>query len=80
MMENLTYDILRNSLISFLRNKNLANFDALLKAQEEDLALRKLSISGKLEWNLFRVTLELTSKNEIHRDRPVSPTDYCLPA
>ena len=70
------YETLKVSFLSCLQKKKVATFDELLADVEKDLEKRKQKIEGKLQWNLFWVTLDLESKKEIIKDRSSSPIKY----
>ena len=72
------YETLKVSFLSCLQKKKIATFDELLAAVENDLEKRKQKIEGKLQWNLFWVTLDLESKKEITKDRSSSPIKYSM--
>ena len=72
------YETLKVSFLSCLQKKKVATFDELLAGVEKDLKKRKQKIEGKLQWNLFWVTLDLESKKEIIKDRSTSPIKYSM--
>jgi hypothetical protein len=72
------YDTLSTSFLSCLTKIKTASFDQLQEAVEQDLKKRKVTVEGKLGWNLFWVTLDLESKHVIKRDKKVSPQLYTL--
>ena len=77
-MDRAKYEALRTSFLSSLKAMKTANFQELLLAVEKDLTKRKVKVEGKLEWNLFWVTLDLEAKKEVYRDKRVSPMKYSL--
>ncbi len=78
-MELAKYDTLKTSLFACLKTKKVANFQELVADVDIDLLSRKIKFQGKLEWNLFWVMLDLESKQELYRDKNVSPMQYSLP-
>jgi hypothetical protein len=70
------YDTLSVSFLTCLKKLKKAPFQQLLEAVEQDLKKKHTSVEGKLEWNLFWVTLDLKSKQVIERDKKVSPQMY----
>jgi hypothetical protein len=77
-MDKAKYEALKTSFLTCLKQKKVAPFQELLKEVEKDLKKRKVKIEGKLEWNLFWVTLDLVSKKAIKKDRTSSPIKYSL--
>ena len=77
-MDKDKYDTLKVSFLSCLQGLKVATFDELLVAVETDLQIRKQKIEGKLQWNLFCVTLDLEAKKEIYKDRSSSPIKYSM--
>ncbi len=77
-MDKAKYDALKASFLACLKTKKVASFHELLVDVEADLKQRKTDITGKLEWNLFWVTLDLESKKELNKDRTTSPIKYSL--
>lgn len=72
-MEKSKYDTLRGSFLACLRKRQQVPFQELLDAVDTDLKQTGRNISGKPEWNLFWVTLDLEAKGEIVRNKAVSP-------
>ena len=77
-MDRTKYEALKSSFLACLKRKKVAPFDELLSDVEKDLKKRKVTIEGKLEWNLFWVTLDLEAKKQIFKDRSSSPIKYSL--
>jgi len=77
-MGRLKYDTLKDSFLTCLKKRKQGSFAALLEEVEKDLNKRKKKIEGKLEWNLFWVTLDLEARKEICKDRGLSPMSYSL--
>ena len=77
-MQRSKYDIFQTSLLACLKTKQPLSFTELLSAVEQDLKKKKLTVQGKLEWNLFWVTMDLVAKKKINTDRAVSPILYTL--
>jgi len=77
-MGRLKYDTLKDSFLTCLKKRKKGSFAALLEEVEKDLNRRKKKIEGKLEWNLFWVTLDLEARKEICKDRRLSPMSYSL--
>ena len=78
-MDRSKYEALSASFLVCLKKRKSAPFHELLADVENDLAKRKITVEGKLEWNLFWVTLDLESRRELKKDRSVSPIRYSLP-
>lgn len=77
-MDKTKYDTLRASFLACLKKQQNAPFDALLAAVDTNLKQTGRSIDGKLEWNLFWVSLDLEANGEIVRNKSVSPMRYTL--
>jgi hypothetical protein len=77
-MDKQKYDALRISFLACLKKKKVAPFEELVLAVKKDLEKKKITIVGKLEWNLFSVTLDLVAKKEIIKDRTNSPIQYSI--
>jgi DNA-directed RNA polymerase alpha subunit len=77
-MDKIKYETLSASFLSCLKKKKVATFDELLAELETDLKKRSQTIEGKLQWNLFWVTLDLESKKQIIKDRSTSPIKYSI--
>ena len=77
-MDKIKYEALKTSFLYCLKIKKVAPFQELLSDVETDLKKRKVKMEGKLEWNLFWVTLDLEAKKELHKDRTSSPIKYSL--
>ncbi|WP_303310916.1 hypothetical protein [Hymenobacter sp. BT730] len=77
-MNRLKYDALKSTLLTCLANKQAVPFQEILSDVENDLRKRDVKIEGKLEWNLFWVSLDLESKKELYKDRSVSPIKYSI--
>ncbi len=75
-MDKTKYENLRFSFLACLKKRKIASFQELLSDVEMDLLKRKILIEGKLEWNLFWVTLDLEAKKELNKDRTSSPIQY----
>lgn len=78
-MDKDKYEALKASFIHCLKTKITAPFQELLSDVMEDLEKRKIRIEGKIEWNLFWVSLDMEAKKQILRDKSVSPMMYSLP-
>lgn len=77
-MDKDKYDVLSVSFLSCLQAHEGFSFDQLAAEVEKNLAATSQKITGKLEWNLFWVTLDLEAKEIIRRDKKVSPMRYYL--
>jgi hypothetical protein len=77
-MDKIKYEVLRTSFLACLKTKKVAPFQELLSGVEKDLKKRKVKIEGKLEWNLFWVTLDLVAKKELCKNKTLSPITYTL--
>jgi len=77
-MDKIKYEVLKTSFLDCLKTKKVAAFQELLSDVENDLKKRKVKVEGKLEWNLFWVTLDLKAKKELYKDRTLSPITYSL--
>ena len=77
-MDKVKYEALKTSFLACLKKKKVAPFQELLLDVENDLKKRKVKVEGKLEWNLFWVTLDLEAKKELYKDRTLSPIKYSL--
>ena len=78
-MDKEKYDILQSSLLACLKVQQPLSFEVLLNEVEQVLKKKKLKVQGKLEWNLFWVTLDLVARKKIIKDSTVSPMLYNLP-
>ena len=77
-MDKQKYEALKTSFLACLKTKKVAPFQELLSDVEKDLKKRKVKVEGKLEWNLFWVTLDLEAKKQLYKDRTLSPIKYSL--
>ncbi len=77
-MDKVKYEALKTSFLACLKKKKVAPFQELLLDVENDLKKRKVKVEGKLEWNLFWVTLDLEAKKQLYKDRTLSPIKYSL--
>jgi hypothetical protein len=77
-MDKIKYEALKTSFLTCLKRKKIAPFQELLSDVEKDLKKRKIKIEGKLEWNLFWVTLDLVAKKELFKNKTLSPVTYTL--
>jgi hypothetical protein len=77
-MDRKKYNALRELLLYNLQTKGNASFKEMLAGTENQLKQRKIKLEGKLEWNLFWVSLDLEARKEINRDKSVSPHQYRL--
>jgi len=77
-MDKIKYNILKASLLDCLKIKQPLSFTELLHEVAQDLVKKNLKVQGKLEWNLFWVTLDLVTKKKVVNDRTVSPILYTL--
>jgi hypothetical protein len=78
-MDITKYEILKTSFLACLKEKKTGSFAELSEAVESYMKKKKLKIEGNLSWNLFSVTLDLEARNEIKRDKKVSPMLYFFP-
>src|SRR3982750_2605219 len=77
-MDKIKYQALKTSFLDCLKKRKVGPFQELLYDVEKDLKERKVKVEGKLEWNLFWVTLDLEAKKEVFKDRNLSPIQYSL--
>ena len=77
-MDKDKYDVLKQSFTYCLKVQKAASFDDLQSAVAVDLATKKAAIKGVLQWNLFWVTLDMEARQELKRDKTVSPHIYSL--
>ncbi len=77
-MDKIKYEALKTLFLACLKKRKVAPFQELLLDVENDLKKRKVKVEGKLEWNLFWVTLDLEAKKELYKDRTLSPIKYSL--
>ena len=77
-MDKIKYEALKSSFLACLKRKQVAPFQELLADVEKDLKKRNVKVEGKLEWNLFWVTLDLEAKKDIFKDRTSSPIKYSI--
>ena len=78
-MDKVKYEALKTSFLACLKTKKVAPFQELLSDVEKDLEKRKVKIEGKLEWNLFWVTLNLVATKQLVKNKTLSPITYTLP-
>jgi hypothetical protein len=72
------YEALKNSFIACLKAKKGAQFKELLSDVTDDLKKENIKIDGVIEWNLFWVTLDMEARNDLKKDKTVSPYKYSL--
>jgi hypothetical protein len=77
-MERGKYEVLKTSFLDCLKAKRTAPFKELVFDVTADLDRRKIKIDGVIEWNLFWVMLDMESRNELKRDKTLSPQQYSL--
>ncbi len=77
-MDAQKYEVLKISFLSCLQIRKVAPFQVLLADVEQDLNKKKIKVGGKLEWNLFWVTLDLEANKAIRKDRSSSPIMYTI--
>jgi hypothetical protein len=78
-MERIKYDTLKDSFLNCLQKRKQGSFKDLLYEVEKDLKKQKKKVEGKLEWNLFWVTMDLEARKKICKDRSLSPMVYSAP-
>lgn len=61
------YDLLKNSLINFLRSNGESTHKEIFQAVTIDLKKNKIKFAGSLEWHLEWVKLDLEARKEIKR-------------
>ena len=76
-MDKNKYDALKSAFIECLENKK-ASFDELLPCVKTAIASKKTEIKGVVQWNLFWVTLDMEARQELKKDKTVSPYIYSL--
>ncbi|MDB4921437.1 hypothetical protein [Mucilaginibacter sp.] len=77
-MDKNKYYALKSSFVECLKTKKTAPFKDLLSAVTADLENKKTAIKGVIEWNLFWVTLDMEARQELKKDKSVSPYMYSL--
>jgi len=77
-MDKNKYDALKSAFIECLEAKKAATFDELLTCVKGGLESKKTEIKGVLQWNLFWVSLDLEARQELKKDKTVSPYVYSL--
>ncbi len=77
-MDKNKYDALKAAFIECLKAKKAAPFDELLLCVKADLEGKKTEIKGVLQWNLFWVSLDLEARQELKKDKKVSPYIYSI--
>jgi hypothetical protein len=77
-MDRDKYDVLKTTFIDCLKEKQAAPFDELLMCVKAALITQKTEIKGVLQWNLFWVSLDLEARQELKKDKTVSPYIYSL--
>ncbi|HMC87005.1 MAG TPA: hypothetical protein VKI61_15870 [Chitinophagaceae bacterium] len=77
-MDRTKYGLLKDSFLACLKLRKHSSFKELSDDVEKDLRKRRKKIQGKLEWNLFWVTLDLEARKEICRDKTKSPFVYSI--
>ncbi|MEO6978184.1 MAG: hypothetical protein ABI113_07370 [Mucilaginibacter sp.] len=77
-MDKNKYDILKSAFIECLKAKKPAPFDELLLCVKAGLESKKIEIKGVLQWNLFWVSLDLEARQELKKDKTVSPYIYSI--
>lgn len=77
-MERGKYEVLKTSFLHCLKAKRRAPFKELAFDVAADLDSKNIKIQGVIEWNLFWVTLDMESRNELKRDKTTSPQQYSL--
>ena len=77
-MDKNKYDVLKSTFVECLKAKKSAPFDELLLCVKASLESKKTEIKGVLQWNLFWVSLDLEARQELKKDKKVSPYVYSL--
>ena len=77
-MDRAKYDLLQTALLECLKTGQPATWIELLPAVEQSLKKKKHTVQGKLEWNLFWVTLDLVAKHKINKNKSVTPVQYTI--
>ena len=77
-MDKIKYDALKSAFIECIKAKKAAPFDELLLCVKASLEGKKIEIKGVLQWNLFWVSLDLEARQELKKDKKVSPYIYSL--
>ncbi len=61
------YDVLKKSLLNFLKTHGESTYTEILQAVTEDFRRNKTKFSGSVEWHLEWVKLDLEARKEIKR-------------
>ncbi|HTD98955.1 MAG TPA: hypothetical protein VK668_06690 [Mucilaginibacter sp.] len=77
-MDKNKYEALKTSFISSLKVRKAAPFEELLTDVVADLKKENIKIEGVIKWNLFWVTLDMEARNDLKKDKTVSPFRYSL--
>jgi hypothetical protein len=77
-MDKIKYDALKSAFIECLKAQKAAPFDELLLCVKAGLDSKKTEIKGVLQWNLFWVSLDLEARQELKKDKKVSPYIYSI--
>lgn len=75
-MDKDKYYALKQSFTDCLKVRKTGSFDELQSAVATDLENKKIAVTGVLQWNLFWVTLDMEARQELKRDKTVSPHQY----
>jgi hypothetical protein len=72
------YELLKTSLISFLKSNQGATHDEMCQAVTKDFEEKKVKFEGSVGWHLEWVKLDLEARKEIKRSGEKSPIKYSL--
>jgi ribosomal protein L1 len=61
------YDLIKKTLINYLKKKGEATHSEILQAITEDFKRSKIKFEGSVEWHVEWVKLDLEAKKEIKR-------------
>ena len=72
------YNLLKDSLIGFLKARGEATHDEILEAVNNDFNKNCTKFEGSVEWHLEWVKLDLEARKEIRRIQTRTPVKYAL--
>lgn len=72
-MDKSKYDLLKTSLLNFMKSNSEYSHAEMLKAITDDFKKNKIKFEGSIGWNLEWVKLDMEARKEIKRvsDAPV---------
>lgn len=66
-MDKQKYDLIKNSILNYLRTKGAATHTELLKSLTDDFEENKTLFQGSIEWHMEWVKLDLEARKIIKR-------------